>query len=83
MCLAIPGEIISIEDEESLYRRGRVQFGTIVKDVSLCMTPEAVVGQYVLVHAGVAIGVLDRDEAERTLACFAELDAITRQEAGE
>lgn len=67
MCLAIPGEILSIDGEDALLRKARVQFGGIVKEVSLAMAPEAVPGQYVLVHAGLAISVVDEEEAAQVL----------------
>lgn len=63
MCLAIPGEITSIECDEPLLRRGKVKFGGIVKEVSLAFVSEAQPGEYVLVHAGIAIGVVQEDEA--------------------
>jgi hydrogenase assembly chaperone HypC/HupF len=55
MCLAIPGEILSIQDGEPLMRTGRVRFGGIVKEVSLAYVPEAEIGDYVIVHVGFAI----------------------------
>ncbi len=69
MCLAIPGKIISINDNQNdpLLRSGRVSFGGIVKEVSLAYLPEAKVGQYVIVHVGLALTILDEAEAEATL----------------
>ncbi|MDQ2694657.1 MAG: HypC/HybG/HupF family hydrogenase formation chaperone [Pseudomonadota bacterium] len=74
MCLAIPGRIIAVSGDEPLFRQGRVDFGGVVREVSLACTPAAAVGRYVLVHAGIAIAVLDEDEARRTLDCLARLD---------
>ncbi|MBD3332233.1 HypC/HybG/HupF family hydrogenase formation chaperone [candidate division GN15 bacterium] len=68
MCLAVPGRIISIENEGELTRCGRVDFEGVTRDINLSCVPEASVGDYVLVHAGVAIGKVHEDEAERTLA---------------
>lgn len=68
MCLAIPGEILSIDEEASLTREGGVAFAGIVKRISLAFVPEAGIGDFVIVHAGFAIAKLDRQEAERTLA---------------
>ena len=62
MCLAVPGQIISIEGED-LARVARVSFGGIVKQVSLAYLPEAKVGDYAIVHVGFAISLLDEDEA--------------------
>ncbi len=67
MCLAVPGKIISVNDEDSLMRTGKVSFGGIIKEVSLAYVPEAQVDDYVIVHVGFAISILDAQEAERTL----------------
>lgn len=67
MCLAIPGKLISIEtDADETLRQGKVSFGGVVKDVNLSLIPEAKVGDYVLVHVGVAISIVDELEAEKT-----------------
>jgi hydrogenase expression/formation protein HypC len=65
MCLAVPGLVLSVSDGEPLLRTARVSFAGAVKQVSLACLPEAVAGDYVLVHAGVAISRLDEDEAAR------------------
>jgi hydrogenase expression/formation protein HypC len=65
MCLAIPGQIISINGGEACWRTGRVNFGGVVKEVSLAYVPEAGVGDYVIVHVGFAISTLDAAEAQR------------------
>ncbi len=74
MCLAVPGQVQSIEGEDELTREGRVAFGGIVKRINLAYVPEAAVGDYVLVHAGFAITTIDAAEAERTLSYLAEID---------
>ncbi len=74
MCLAVPGQVLSIEGEDVLTREGRVAFGGIIKHVNLAYVPEALVGDYVLVHAGFAITTLDAVEAARTLAYLAEIE---------
>lgn len=66
MCLAVPGKIVSIEDDDIL-RMGRVSFGGIIKQVSLAYVPEAKVGDYAIVHAGFALSILDRQAAVETL----------------
>ncbi len=79
MCLAVPGRVIDIEGDDPLLRSGRVSFGGAVKRVALACVPEAAVGDYVLVHVGVAISVVDRAEAEETLGYLrriGELDGI-------
>ncbi len=66
MCLGIPGKITEVHELNGL-RMGRVDYGGIVKEVCLTYVPEAQVGQYVIVHVGFAISVLDEDEALATL----------------
>lgn len=69
MCLAIPALVVArLPDEEALIDAGGVE-----KRVSLALVPEAAVGEYVIVHAGYAISRLDAEEAQRTLALFAEM----------
>ena len=65
MCLAIPGKILSSESSNGM-RLGKVQFGAITRSVCLDFVPEAVLGDYVIVHVGFAISVVDREEAERS-----------------
>ena len=71
MCLGVPGEVLSIASDE--LRMGRISFGGVVKEVSLVYVPEAAVGDYVIVHAGFAIGSVDAAAATRV---FAYLDAL-------
>jgi hydrogenase expression/formation protein HypC len=67
MCLAIPGKIHSIINQsEEMFRCGTVSFGGIMKEVNLCMVPDAAIGDYVLVHVGVAISIIDEEEAQIT-----------------
>jgi hydrogenase expression/formation protein HypC len=67
MCLAIPGKILSITKQlDETFRFGKISFGGITKEVNLCMVPDACVGDYVLVHVGVAISVVDEAEAKLT-----------------
>ncbi|PIQ26650.1 HypC/HybG/HupF family hydrogenase formation chaperone [bacterium (Candidatus Blackallbacteria) CG17_big_fil_post_rev_8_21_14_2_50_48_46] len=80
MCLAIPGEILEILDPEDLLRPARVAFGSMRKQVSLAYVPEAQIGDFVLVHVGFALTVLDAAEAERTLTALTELGALEENE---
>ncbi len=67
MCLAIPGKLVSITDQlDETFRKGKVSFEGIMRDVNLSMVPEAKVGDYVLVHVGVAISIVDEEEAKKT-----------------
>ena len=72
MCLAIPGQIIAIEERHGL-RFGTVQFGGITREVCLAYQADAERGDYVLVHVGFAIAKIDADEAARTWALLREL----------
>lgn len=63
MCLAIPGKLESINGLDTAFRTGRVRFGGISREVNLAMVPEAKEGDYVLVHVGVALQVVDEAEA--------------------
>jgi len=74
MCLAVPGQLLSIEGEDELTRQGRVAFGGIIKQVNLAYVPEAAIGDYVLVHAGFAIATIDAAEAQRTLCYLTEME---------
>jgi hydrogenase expression/formation protein HypC len=76
MCLAVPGKILSVSGDELLERMGRVSFGGIVKEVSLAYTPEAGVGDYVIVHVGFAISRLDEAEAHRVFDYLREIDEL-------
>jgi len=77
MCLAVPGKIISIFEEGNLgLRQGKVDFSGIRKDVCLDYTPEARVGNYVLVHVGFALTVLDEGEAYRVFEALRQLDQL-------
>jgi len=78
VCLAIPGKIIEIHEAGGL-RSGRVQFGGIVRQVSLDFVPEAGVGDYVMVHVGFAISKVDADEAERTYQILQEMGGIAEE----
>ena len=66
MCLGIPGEIVSLSSTNGLAM-GTVDFGGIRKEVCLAYVPEASPGEYVIVHVGFAIALVDQEEAHRTL----------------
>ncbi len=72
MCLGVPGRVIEIADENGLARMGKVDFGGVIREVCLTYTPEAQVGDYVIVHAGFAISRLDEEEAQETLTLLEE-----------
>jgi hydrogenase expression/formation protein HypC len=77
MCLAIPGKIVSIEaTEDVLFKSGKVSFDGVMREVNLAAVPEAEIGQYVLVHVGMALNVIDEEEALKTLEYFRELGEL-------
>lgn len=76
MCLGIPGRVEAITDTGELTRSGRVSFGGIQKDVNLAYVPEAKVGDYVIVHVGFAISVIDEAEARQVFAYLDEMDEL-------
>jgi hydrogenase expression/formation protein HypC len=80
MCLAVPGKIIEISGEDPLFRSGKIDFGGIFKEASLAYVPEAVIGNYVIVHAGFALSILDEEEAKKTLEYLSEIDALNQAE---
>ena len=75
MCLAIPALIKSIENKEA-----DAEIGGITRRISLWLTPEAKVGDYVLVHTGYAINILDQEEAEETLKLLEEIAELAEEE---
>ena len=72
MCLAVPARVISIEGQEA-----EVDLSGVRRRISVVLTPEVRVGDYVVLHTGFAINVLDEKEAEETLKLFRELDEFT------
>ncbi len=77
MCLAIPGKIKSIEHQyDGLVRMAKIQFGGIMKEASLEMVPKAKEGDYVLVHVGVAISIVDEEEAQKTFKYLEEIGEL-------
>ncbi len=76
MCLAVPGKVISIGDEDPLMRTGKVSFGGVIKEISLAYVPEVKIGDYVIVHVGFALSIVDEAAAQQTLADLAEIELI-------
>lgn len=77
MCLAIPAKVVELLPGDL----GRIDLGGVQKEVSLALVDDVAVGDYVIIHVGYALTKLDPEEAEKTLALFAELDAETRAAA--
>ena len=82
MCLSIPGKLEAVSThEDDVFRTGKVSFDGVIKEVSLALVPEVIVGNYVLVHAGVAISIIDEIEAKKTFEILKELDELNDVEA--
>jgi hydrogenase expression/formation protein HypC len=82
MCLAIPGKIESIKSElDETFRMAEVSFGGINGEVNLCMVPEAKIGDYVLVHVGVALSIVDEEEANKTFNYLKEMGELDELDA--
>lgn len=80
MCLAIPGKLISIDDSvDAVFRSGKVSFGGIIKNVNLCMIPEAQLNDYILVHVGVGIGIVNEEEAIKTFEYLKKTEDISEE----
>lgn len=75
MCLAIPGKIIRIKEAESSMRMGVVSFGGTLREVNLVYVPDAGVDDFVIVHVGFAISVLDQKEAEQVFKLLDEINS--------
>jgi hydrogenase expression/formation protein HypC len=78
MCLGIPGKLVEVRQQDDLPM-GKVEFGGILKEVCLSYTPEAQVGDYVLVHVGFAISRIDEAEAQEIFGYLAEIGAIEEE----
>ena len=76
MCLAVPGKVLTVTGND-IDRAGRVSFGGIVKEVSLAYVPEATVGDYVLVHVGFAISVMDEAEAAQVFKYLKQIGELS------
>jgi hydrogenase expression/formation protein HypC len=72
MCLAVPVRVKSIQGNEA-----EVESGGTIYNASIQLTPEVKVGDYVLLHTGYAIGIVDKEEAEQTLKLFQEIEAVS------
>lgn len=77
MCLSIPGKLIKITDQlDETFRIGKVSFDGVIKDVNLTLVPEAKINDYVMVHVGAAISIVDEIEAKKTFDILKQLGEL-------
>lgn len=76
MCLGIPGKVVEIDTEQTLLM-GKVDFGGVRKQVCLAHTPDVRVGQYVIVHVGFALNVIDEQEAQQVFAFLEQIGELS------
>jgi hydrogenase expression/formation protein HypC len=74
MCLAIPGKVISIAGDDPVFRMGKVDFGGVIKEVNLCYVPEVKLGDYVIIHVGFALNIIDEEEAQKVFEYLREME---------
>jgi hydrogenase expression/formation protein HypC len=82
MCLAVPGRITEIRGGDPAARTGTVDFGGVAKEINLTFVPEAVEGDYVLVHAGFALNTVDEEEAKKVFEYLREMEELASEENG-
>ncbi len=80
MCLAIPGKVIEISGDDLLTRSGRVDFGGVIRQVNLCYVPDVKLGDYVVVHVGFALSILDEAEANKIFEYLREMESLAERE---
>src|SRR5262245_42632445 len=80
MCLAGPGKIVSIEGDDPILRDGKVDFGGVFKRVNLSLVPEAKIGDYVVVHVGLALSIVDEEEAKQVFEFLKTLGELSEIE---
>ena len=83
MCLAVPGKITSISGDDPLMRTGKVDFGGMLKEVSLAYVPEVKIGDYVIVHVGFALSKVDEAEAMQVFEYLREMQELSDLEDAE
>ena len=76
MCLGVPGQVVSITQDPLGMNMGEVSFAGIKKKVCLAYTPEAAVGDYVVVHVGFSISKIDQEEAAKVFEYLKEMDEL-------
>jgi hydrogenase expression/formation protein HypC len=73
MCLGVPGKVVEWIDQDPIFGRAIIEFGSVRRECQMACTPDAKIGEYVIVHAGIAIAIIDAKEAERTLQDLSDI----------
>jgi hydrogenase expression/formation protein HypC len=73
MCLAVPGKVIEVQEHGEWLRTGKVDFGGVIKEVSLALVPQAAIGDYVLVHVGMALSKIAEEDAQHVFAYLRQM----------
>lgn len=76
MCLAVPGKVTSISGDDPIMRTGRIDFGGVIREVNLCYVPEVKLGDYVVVHVGFALSVVDEEEANKVFEYLRQIGEL-------
>lgn len=80
MCLSVPAQVVSVGVGEPLLRKGKVSFAGVLKEISLAYVPEVKVGDYVLVHVGFALTIIDEEKAQKVFSTLDELNEFNKRE---
>lgn len=78
MCLGVPGQVIEITPNATGMLMGKANFGGIVKEICLAYVPEAKLGDYIIVHAGFALNIIDEAQAQEIFATLKEMDDLSK-----
>ncbi len=81
MCLAIPGKVEGIVGDDPITRMGRINFGGVIKEASLAYVPAVQVGDYVIVHVGLALSKVDEDEAHKVFEYLKRMEELDELKA--
>ncbi len=82
MCLGVPGKIVRWIDHDPTFARAEVEFGGVRRECHMACVADAAVGDYVIVHAGIAITQIDTDEAQRVMQELQRLDLVDSPDGG-
>lgn len=80
MCLGIPGKVVEVEENPQGMTMGKVSFGGIVKEACLVYVPEVQVGDYVIIHAGFALSMIDEEEAMEVFEMLRQMEELAELE---